>query len=234
MQVDTNFDFRIDSGGNDPDKFSATLRRYHKFLWSKKLPSGSSFTLSDAKSDVYLHHMSNLGEVRLSSDSIIPTFTRWKSLQHITSLLIEADNEAFLAISYTIGGMMIFPSNKVDGKITINGVRGFNRRIADRFDLTLECIRRHYLGLNDPIHDTLLRYNAFFSLFGNFEGYVDFFLLQDLVAEDLSAVRFFTAFSDFNNSPVPRELSEYLDYRERTMAFVQARNLRIHRWASGS
>ena len=36
------------------------------------------------------------------------------------------------------GGMMVFPGNRIDGKQTINGARGFNRKIADGFDLTLE------------------------------------------------------------------------------------------------
>jgi hypothetical protein len=36
--IDTSFDFRIDSAGRDPDKYSPTLRRYHRLLWSKPLP----------------------------------------------------------------------------------------------------------------------------------------------------------------------------------------------------
>lgn len=47
---------------------------------------------------------------------------------------------------YTIGSSIVFPGNKVDGKMTINGARGFSSKIADRFDLTLECIRRYYDG----------------------------------------------------------------------------------------
>jgi hypothetical protein len=31
--------------------------------------------------------------------------------------------------------------------------RGFNRLISDRFDLTLECIRRFYLGPIEPARD---------------------------------------------------------------------------------
>jgi hypothetical protein len=48
-----------------------------------------------------------------------------------------------MAISYTIGGMMVFPGNAIDGKWTINQARGCLRKISDRFDLTLECIRRY-------------------------------------------------------------------------------------------
>ena len=63
--------------------------------------------------------------------------------------------------------------------MTINGARGVNGKIKDRFDLTLECIRRHYTSEKSPLSDTLQRYSPFFNLFENFQGYVDFFLLQD-------------------------------------------------------
>lgn len=45
---------------------------------------------------------------------------------------------------------MVFPSNMVDGKMTINWARGCHTRITDRFDLTVECIRRHYQGGDSP------------------------------------------------------------------------------------
>lgn len=171
-QIDITYDFRTDSGGKDPDAYSFTLRRYHRHLWSKALPCGTLFALSDTEPGHYLHHSSALGDFSLSSDSVIPSFTRWKSLNHITSLFPEAENEAFRSIGYTIGGMMIFPANRVGGKPTINGMRGFTRQIADRFDLTLECIRRHYIGLPSPLGETLSRYATFFYLFKDFRGYV--------------------------------------------------------------
>jgi hypothetical protein len=154
MQIDTSFDFRTDARGKDPDTFSPKLRRYHKLLWSKPLPGGQLFDLSDDIPRAYLHHKSGLGEYALASDSVIPSFTRWSSLKHIVGQLSEDENEAFRTATYTIGGMMIFPGNKVAGKQTINGARGFNRAIADRFDLTLECIRRHYEGQSSPLGET--------------------------------------------------------------------------------
>jgi hypothetical protein len=45
MVIDTTFDFRTDAAGQDPDTYSPTLRRYHKLLWSKPLPSGVVFEL---------------------------------------------------------------------------------------------------------------------------------------------------------------------------------------------
>lgn len=181
---------------------------------------------------MYLHHRSELGEFFLCSDSVIPTFTRWESLRHIVELFAEIENEAFRTISYTIGGMMVFPGNRIDGKPTINGARGLNRKIADRFDLTLECVRRHYLGQGSPLGETLTRYRDFFALFDDFIGYVDFFLLQDLVIEGYSAVNFFMPFDDFNAPSVPKDGNTYKAYRHRSIEFVQARNRRINRYAA--
>lgn len=150
-------------------------------------------------------------------------------MKHIIELFPEEENEAFRAIGYTIGGMMIFPGKKIDGKQTINGARGLNRKIADRFDLTLECIRRHYLGQDSPLAETLARYDEFFALFGNFVGYVDFFFLQDLVTTDRSAVRFFMPFDDFVSPSVPQNADAYIGYRDKSIRFIHARNRRIDR-----
>jgi hypothetical protein len=122
---------------------------------------------------------------------------------------------------------MIFPSNQIDGKQTINGARGFNRKIADRMDLTLECIRRHYRDESSPLGDTLRRYHDFFALFGDFRGYVNFFLLQDLVTDDYAAIKFFMPFDNFETSSVPRELDIYKEYRRLSIEFIEARNRRI-------
>ena len=232
MRIDVSFDFRTDASGKDPDRYSPTLRRYHKLLWSKPLPSGRSFDLDDTRPRAYLYHHSDLGEFFLSSDSVIPTFTRWNSMKHITGLIPDEENEAFRTIGYTIGGMMVFPANRVDGKPTINAMRGFNRQIADRLDTTLECVRRHYLGRSSPLGETLSRYSAFFALFEDFGGYVDFFMLQDLVTEDCSAVNFFMPFDDFNTPSVPKDVDTYKEYRHRSIEFVKARNRRIDRHAA--
>jgi hypothetical protein len=232
MWIDTSFDFRTDASGRDPDTHSPTLRQYHKLLWSKPLPSGRPFYLSDARAGVYLYHHSDLGEFFLCSDSVIPTFTRWKSLRNIVELFPVEENEAFRRISYTIGGMLVFPGNRIDGKQTINGARGFNRKISDRFDLTLECIRRHYLGKSSPLGETLSMYREFFALFDSFRGYVDFFMLYDLVTEDCSAVKFFMPFDDFSTPSAPTDRDAYEDYRRLSIEFVGARNRRIDRFCA--
>jgi len=88
--------------------------------------SGRPFDLSDTVPRVYLYHHSELGQFFLSSDSVIPTYTR--RLRHITEFFSEEENARFQSISYTIGGMMVFPGNRIDGKYTINVARGFNSR----------------------------------------------------------------------------------------------------------
>jgi hypothetical protein len=230
-RIDITFDFRSDTPGypkKDPDVFSSTLSRYHQLLWSKPLPSGAVFELDvTARPPFYLHHRSEVGEFWLSSDAVIPTFRREKSLSHIINQIPEAEQEAFIGIGYTIGGMMVFPGNRVGRKMTINGARGCHPRIKDRFDLTVECIRRHYRGERSPLSDTLARYPDFFGLFGDFRGYVTFFLLQDLVTEDCSAVRFFLPFEDFNTSPLPGSMDAYLAHRQLAVDFIEARNRRI-------
>jgi hypothetical protein len=234
MVIDTSFDFRTDAGGKDPDAYSRTLRRYHTALWSKPLPDGRLFDLHDTVRGAYLHHRSELGEFYLSSDSVIPTFTRWGFAASHPELVPEDESKAFMALSYTIGGMIVFPGTAIGRKWTINQARGCLRKISDRFDLTLECIRRYYAGQASPLGETLARYRDFFALFGNFSGYVEFFLLQDLVFEDRDAVKVSPPFDDFKTTPVPADLETYREYRRRSVEFVAARNRRIEQFAAAS
>ena len=228
--IDTGFDFRDDAGDNDPDRSSPTLRRCHQLLWSKPLPTGHPFDLDTTTQGEYLHHRSDVGEFFLSSDSVIATFSYWQSTADLIRQVPKADVETFETAGYTIGGMMVFPSNKVDRQWTLNMARGMDRKIADRIDLTLECIRRHYLHQPSPLGAALSRYANFFDLFEGFPGYVNFFLLQDLLDGD-GAVRFFMPFDDFTGPAVPDDLGTYQEFRRRSIDFVQARNVRIDQWA---
>ena len=144
------------------------------------LPNGVVFNL-DLKKPKILYHRSELGEFLLSSDSLAHDYSKWKSTENIIKQIPKNEIDAFFNLGCTIGGYIIFPSNRIDNQMTINGSRGINKKIKDRFDLTLECIRRFYLNEDSPLTETLNRYRNFFNLFDNFKGYVDFFLLQDLV-----------------------------------------------------
>jgi len=225
--IDINFNVYSDTpSGKDPDSYSPTLRKYHKLLWSKTLPNGTSFNLNDNKPKV-LYHKSDLGEFNLSSDSIGHSYRNVKSMSHIIHQIPSIEIDTFFKICSTIGGYIIFPSNKVDNKMTINASRGMNRNIKDRFDLTLESIRRHYINESSPLSETLQRYSSFFSLFDTFQGYVDFFLLQDLVDTHYASVKFTIPFKSFNDPALPNSIDEYRLYKTNMTNFLIARNQRI-------
>ena len=193
---DTSFDFRSDTPpGEDPDRWSPTLRRYHQRLWSKELPNGTVFELDATTLAGCLHHRSAAGEFWLSSDTVVPTYRSWVRPARLATVVGQVHPDAldaFQRVGYTIGAMLVFPANQVDRQWTINQARGMlTATIGDRLDLTLECIRRHYLGEPSPLSDVLERYRAFFDLFGDFQGYVTFFLLDDLTTAGGAALDFF-------------------------------------------
>lgn len=227
-RIDITFDTYFDTPpGKDPDTDSPTLRRYHKLLWSKPLPNGTVFELNDTVPKAYLHHHSEAGEFFFSSDAITHTYHFTKSMEHILDQVPTAELDMFYKSTSTIGGYTIFPSKRIDRKMTINGARGTNAKIKDRFDLTLECIRRHYANEESPLGQTLQRYSAFFNLFEGFVGYVDFFLFQDLVSDDYSSIKFYLPFENFERSALPQNVAEYLSYKDLVLDFVSARNQRM-------
>lgn len=214
--VDTSFNYHDDSDGKDPDKYSPTLRRHHQLLWSKELPKRSGrFDLTHERRS-RLTHRSALGTFHLSSDAIT---TR---LQKQAAKLIAGipEEEIPQYRGYTAGSALVFPGLQVDRKWTINQERGCSSKIADRFDLTLECIRRHYLRIEpNPLGDVLNRYGSFFELFSDFDGYVEFFLLQDLLETDGVTIKFFHHFDNFRTPAVPQNKDQYLGYLRRKKRF---------------
>lgn len=60
-------------------------------------------------------------------------------------------------------------------------MRGFSRRIMDRFDLALDCICSFYDDVPSPLTWVLESDRAWFDHFVDFRGFVDFFLLNDWV-----------------------------------------------------
>ena len=115
--IDTNFKFYTDAKGGDPDATSPTLRKYHKILWSKPLPNGSVFKLSDKKSGVYLYHKSGLGEFFLGSDAITHSYGHHKRKQWLVKQIPSEVDELFVKGS-TIGAYTIFPNNRIEGNHT--------------------------------------------------------------------------------------------------------------------
>lgn len=240
MIIDTTFDFTTDSpgywddfwkrndglgyGGSDPDSVSSTLKEYHRLLWSKPLPNGEMFDLKGGKGIYYLKWR----DMDLSSDSIIVSF-RYKKYRHMMEQVrervddFESYFEKLIHRSYTIGGMIIFPAHKN----SLNQSRGRSSTISDRWDLTLECIRRYYAGETSPLSKTIEADKAFFDLFIDFKGYVDFFFLQDCVSSDYSSVDIWVGDAAFKESGLPRTIDEYFIFIDKELAFLDKRNARI-------
>ena len=232
--IDISFEFWKEiPKGKDPDKYSPTLQGYHKILWSKPLPNGKKFELTENSPKIprRLYHNSELGEFVLSSDSIGHTYrsVKIKSIKKIVDQIDDEKIKSFWSVCRSIGGYILFPAKKIDNKLTINCHRGLHPKLIDRWDLSLECIRCFYNKKESPIKETLIRYSDFFNLFENFEGYVKYFHLQDMVSKDYNSIKFFLPFKDFNHPPLPATVDEYLTYRENLMTFIIARNKRIYK-----
>ncbi len=222
--MDIDFDFRQDSNCGDPDKDSQKLYRAHKLLWSKILPCGKPLDLKITGSNYgRLLIKNSLGD-NLSSDRMCPHFDG-KYNGKFDGWLSDSEREELKYKVRTIGGHIIFPAHKKNG-FTINQARGINRKICDRFDLTLECIRRFYKKEKSPLYDTLMRYKDFFDLFNDFYGYIDFFMLQDFIDEK-EQIRFSLPFDNFNRSPLPQTIDEYKEYKIQTICLINSRNKRI-------
>ena len=211
---------------SDPDRKCLLLQEYHCILWSKKLPNGSILDLKKGYGKNYL----TWGNFRFGSDSIIVSFRYENNKKMIYEVMKAVPNykdfiENYVKKAYTIGGFIIFPKQKGG----INQVRGCNYQIRDRFDLTLECIRRYYIGEKSPLSTVLEKNKDFFDLFIDFKGYVDFFFLQDLVCDNYNKVIFWLGDGDMNQSPLPKTVNEYLLLIEKELEFVQKRNNRIER-----
>jgi hypothetical protein len=227
--IDGTFDVRSDTAPNrDPDQHSATLRQYHKLLWSKSLPNGDILHLSDKVPGKYLYHKSDAGEFNLTSDSISHSYRKVKRMKNIIDQVPHEKMLFYYNSICCIGGYTLFPGGQRLGFQTINQARGCNQRIVDRFDLTLECVRRYYKKEDSPLQKTFEGYNDFFSLFETFTGYIEFFEFQDLVSDDYSRVEFFLPFDDsFPPSPFPKSLEEYYRYINNTLSFVTNRTDRV-------
>ena len=123
----------------------------------------------------------------------------------------------------------------------MNQDRGTNPYISDRWDLTLECIKRYYgQPENDnrqcnPLWKTIKRSEEFFNLFVDFNGYIGFFFLQDFVDENGNVIRFMPDYFDGNGNftkkyPVPQTAGEYLQNIEAQKGIISKRNARIQRF----
>lgn len=244
MEINIEYDFSNDSK-SDPDRDSQELYNAHRILWNKLLPSGKMLEINVIKKYGRLLLSNNQlfredGQcMNFSSDRMCPPLDWWVVKKHWLTETSE-EIERFNRKARTIGGYIVFPAHEKDGP-TINQARGLHQSqsIGDRFDLTLECIRRFYEKDKSPLYDDLMRYQDFFDLFVSFDGYVEFFLLQDFIDEQKQII-FTLPFDGFpedsdedTRSPFPQNVHEYTQYKKKTIELIDRRNSRIEEFESG-
>jgi hypothetical protein len=223
-KIDIGYDYRKDTLCRDPDNDSHKLYETHKILWEKSLPCGKKLEINIINDKYGRLLLKNNQYLNLSSDRMCPHFDG-KYKGRFNGWLSDKEIEDLKYKVRTIGGHIVFPAHKKNG-FTINQARGVKRNISDRFDLTLECIRRFYRNENSPLFDTLMRYSDFFDLFLDFNGYIDFFILQDFI-DKKGKIRFALSFDDFERSPLPQTIEEYKLYKDNTIELIDNRNNRI-------
>ena len=221
QDIDVHFDVQTDSKGKDPDSASPTLRAYHQLLWSKPLPNGQEMKLGIEKNCL------KWGDMWFGCDSITASFLHWRFPlkecveQHISNF--AEWKKDYWHKTYTIGGSIIFPMHRW----SMNQARGCSVKICDRWDLTLECIRRFYAGDPSPLDKVFATDREFFNLFVDFKGYVDFFLLQDCVSDDYSKVDIWCGDASFVKSGLPETIDDYFTFIDEEFDFLDKRNQRI-------
>lgn len=241
---DIAFDYLLDTTppGTDADSNSPRLKADHQLLWTKELCGGQLFELAVSeipkvrRKNYLMFEQTPDKSITFGSDAITNSYTRWvkpKALVEAKAQLNEEQKRRYFDPPYTIGSAMIWPVRGIHLP-TLNTARGMRAKIADRMDLTLECIRRHYAKEPDsPLADVITNYRDFFELFGTFEKFVEFFHFQDLVTPE-GKIAFFLEEDDedkvFTRSGVPVTKDEYIRVREASLKFIALRGDRMADW----
>ena len=58
-------------------------------------------------------------------------------MSHIVSQIPDKEIKDFYSLCSTIGAYIIFPSNRINNKMTINGSRGLNKYIKDPLSIKI-------------------------------------------------------------------------------------------------
>lgn len=136
----------------------------------------------------------------------------------------------YLQKANTIGGFVLFPRHDN----SINQKRG-KRPIDDRFDLTLECIRRMYdsgfSSSNHPLFDISEEDKEFFRMFGSFKEYAKFFCFEDSWVTEGHVLNLLDNKLlddwDFSREPLPQDSKQWWRFYENIMNRLNARNEQI-------
>lgn len=244
------------NGLPDPDANSERVYEFHGKLWNKqcetwKIPeahickrsiwfklNNETITLSsDSFVSIYWHwkRMENvISEIQQDGNKLKQEIEKLKgrlSKLGVNENLRYFDENSslykkfiwyYLQYANTIGGFIVFP--QIGNSINVRRVRS---PICDRFDLTLECIRKAYCNQDfekdecNPLFGLSKEDKAFFSMFGSFKNYVDFFCLNSWVTKDYSAV--YDLMSKSGNGIIKEWTEEILpcDFKEEKQQVAQ-------------
>lgn len=231
--IDIDYDYRNDSNF-DPDTDSKKLKETQISIYKKALPCDKNICFNlELTEDNYLLY----NDMRLGSDTITQIYSEWHRNYYISNLLSKVKErmgsinfeEIFAKATQTIGGHIIFPSKR---EISINTHRKNPKELRDRFDLTLECIRRFYEEKNsfNPLDSILSKNSDFFALFKNFKSYIDFFYLNPLIDENYKIKCFISRNTEdlkngrFPEDGFPADEQEWFELYINQLIFVAKRN----------
>lgn len=210
----------------DPDKYNDELGKAHCILWSSKNKLGE---LGHSKYNRLSTTINGI-EFIFTPDSITNSYYKNKTVSSFDDEVQQLIEE-YKRKENTIGSSIIFPI-RIDGQSiiwTMNRARGLSKKVHDRFDYSLECIKRYYDKNEDnPLLKAVEKSSKFFDTFDSFKEYVDFFFLNDLVDENYNVISF-TDTIDFDCA-IPKTKESYIKYLKNTMTFVKKRDLRIKDW----
>jgi hypothetical protein len=226
MRIDTDRDMRADAGGRDMDIHSPTLRTYHQFLWSRPLPNGTVLKLDASRSRARDYLVTQDGLV-LSSDSLINSMTAWPRMKKALADVPEKEQEAFRQRASSVAATGLWPKRRGPAGQSINQARGLNRQIADRLDLTIECVRRHYAEDESPLTPVLEDAAQFFDLWPDWRTWIRWWLLDDLV-DAKGRIHWFLPFTEFGREQAwPSTSQGWRAYRDRCVEFIDRRAARM-------
>lgn len=239
--IDVNFDFTSDTpeywdgywdrcegiggcGKYDPDSYSPTLLNYSQKIWSRDLPNGEHMQLYRPGHHSYFVWK----DMYFSCDSITTSFRFIRNKKMVTEFYQTLPDykkymEDFTRRTYTLPGEIIFPMHRN----SLNQRRGMSPKIRDRWDLTLECIRRYYADEESPLSKYLITDKNFFDLFIDFKGYIDYFFLNDCVTKDYSEVILWLGNSDFSSKALPQSVEDFTSFINNQDEFVEKRRERM-------
>lgn len=233
--------------GRDPDKYSVALRESHQVLWSKPLRDAPLLQLSAEDWSGYLKVVSLPGRWTVGSDNFATTHA---NALPAFSRALDGFANGHLCEFCSIGGYIVFPNglaqqvstsvNPAVRRWSVNQARGMERRISDRFDLTLEAIRIFFAGVvhrtENPIGDVLEAYRWWFDLFGEgadgFLAYADFFFLTPMLDSEGRVKPFEPLTLAFEDALPRNDATAYLSYIAAQRSFVSKRNEFISQWWS--